>query len=125
MAEIVLQTVKLTDGTDLTDSIDIKVTSLVDTPNTAGAIRSYAGGRMRWVTKPGVTRKISLTAQLVDGPTLAWIEAHKDALIVLRDPTGRKRWCSYATFAATPYTFADLHDVGSWDLYEVSHSEAV
>ena len=125
MATVVLQTVVLTDGTDQSDSVDVKITNLVDTPTTGGQIRTYAGGRMRWITTPGVTRKISLTAQLVDADTFAWIEAHKDALIVLRDPTGRKRWCSYATFAATPYTFSDLHDIGSWDLYEVTHSEAV
>lgn len=125
MATVVLQTVILTDGTDLTNSVDVKITNLVDAPSTGGQIRTYAGGRMRWITTPGVVRKISLTAQLVDADTLTWIEAHKDALIVLRDPTGRKRWCSYASFAATPYTFANLHDIGSWDLYEVTHSEAV
>lgn len=124
-ASVTLQAVWLTDATSPSDSVQLKVTSLSDTPDSGGSVRRYAGGRMRWVTTPGVTRKVSVTATLVDNVTLTWLEAHKDALVLLRDPTGRKRYCTYATFEADPYTFASLHDVGSWDLYEVSYSEAV
>jgi hypothetical protein len=122
---VTLRSVWLTDASDLSDSVQVKVTSLADTPDSGGAIRRYAGGRTRWVTTPGVVRKITLTAQLVDAVTLAWLEAHKDALVLLRDPTGRKRYCTYATFEADPYTFANFHDLSGWDLYETSHSEAV
>ncbi len=91
MASVELDTVHIHDLADPSGQLTELLTSLRESSNRAAAARTYAGGRRRSVSRPGLSTDLDVgLAQLprTSVNTLRdWAEA--GTLLCLRDPRGR------------------------------------
>lgn len=60
-----------------------------------GQVRTYAGGRRRLVTMPGVATSLQVTFPVCSRVTVAWLRARVGTTVLLRDPYGRVEWGVY------------------------------
>lgn len=124
-AAVSLQATWLNDALNPADVVALYATDLTDTPDTGGAVRTYAGGRRRYVAGEGVTRRYTLTLTLVTAAQLQWIEDHVGRVVCLRDFTGMRRWVTYTTWQRAPRAFANRHEITSFTLVETTFSDAL
>lgn len=88
-----------------------------------GEVRVYAGGRERLTTRAGAPQALNVSLPAVDRTTIAWLEDHKGALVMVRDPRGRLVWGAYFDLDVDEKPGGVLPDV-SFSLRSVTHSVA-
>lgn len=58
-------------------------------------VRNYAAGRRRAITRPGTSRTLFLGLDLAERVDIVQLQAWEGAVVMLRDPRGRKLWGIY------------------------------
>lgn len=127
MATVTLSTVWFHDATDLSTSIEVGASNMLEQPGRIAPVRRYAGGRFRLVTVPGVAKSYQLTFLYLTRTNVDQIRAWVGKLLLMRDTAGRKifgRW-SEPTFNEIPIRDSDLVFQATLTFDEVTHSEAV
>ncbi len=89
-----------------------------------GSATQHASGRRRLVVKPGGGHDFSLTLPQLDRDQIAWLDAHVDELVLVRDDRGRKVWGTYNSFPVEEVQ-GDTHGDASLAISEVTHTEVV
>lgn len=124
MATPVLTAVFLTLATDLTTSLQVQTTSIVEKPAVPGDVRVYAGGRLRLVTGAGMPREIDLALSNVSRTTLTTLDTWTGQLMLLRDPYGLRRWGTFLAYTRTQEPAPDVSDI-ALTFHEVTYDESV
>jgi hypothetical protein len=114
----------LNDPTTPSAGLGLQITGLSAQPQQAGAVRRYAGGRLRSIAVAGTQRQLQVTAEAVSRSVVRQIENWQGKLLCLRDPMGRKFYGVYLAPQITEATYMDGGDV-SFTFIEVSYTEAV
>jgi hypothetical protein len=77
---------------DLSDIIELDISSESDAVESPARVRRYAGGRDRVISTPGETRTISITARNVDRDTYLDLLDRVGVLQLFREPRGRRTY---------------------------------
>ena len=124
MAAVTLTSVWIANSLNLSTSVQLYTTTLVETPQVAGSVRAYANGRQRVVAGASKPRTVAITPTLVSAADAATLASWVGQLVLLRDPFGLKVWGSYFSIARTQQVAPNVSDL-TFTLTEVTHSEAV
>ena len=129
MARVTLDAVwinaQASDGT-WSDFLDLdSVSRLSRSSRDSDEIQVEASGGVRVIVRPGVIRTWTLTCDLVDGDTVAWLVAHARHIVCVRDPRGRKIYGRYPE--PDEDVLVDTRDLysASFTLTEITHFEGV
>lgn len=123
MATVNLASVVLGPVDDLAAQVALEVTSLREQDAVSGAVRTYAGGRRRSVTRAGTLRTFPITADVLrDRLQLDLLRSWKGRLLLLRDPRGRKVFGTFYDLDVEENITTDLAFV-ALTLHEVTFSE--
>ena len=125
MASVALDTVWLSLASDLTQSLQLEVSSLSDDDVVFGEVRRYAGGRDRSIVRKGRRRTFELSFDAVGNRAqIATLRGWTGLVVLLRDPFGRKAYCVFYGSPLSERIPVDMPEV-SLTLSEVTVSEAV
>jgi hypothetical protein len=125
MAAVDLETVLLSNAADLSVTVELEVVGLSESPSSPGAVKTYANGRQRSVTRAGTKQVLALEFEVLnDRPTLELIRAWRGQLVLYRDPRGRKVWGTFYDLQITENISVDYAAVGL-ALNEVTYDEGV
>lgn len=127
MATLALDAVWLTYGLDPTQTVRLNATKIVDKPAAVGGSagqRLMANGRLRSVVRAGSLRNIDLDCRLVDPTTEAKLNGWLGALLLFRDPFGRKEWGTFYDLTKTQQAFPGVVDL-AFTFVKLTHDEAV
>lgn len=125
MATVSLVTLWLNDAEDLSDVLATDALStLTLAPQTQGAVRLYANGRTRSITRAGKSQNATIKILNCARADVQWVEDHAGRLLLVRDPLGRKFYGVYYVPTITERPFELTADI-ALELTEVTHSEAV
>lgn len=92
MTTLDLTTLCIAPVSDLSDIIELDISSESDAVESPAQVRRYAGGRDRVVTSPGETRTITVTARNVDRDTYLDLLDRVGVLQLFREPRGRRTY---------------------------------
>lgn len=96
MAEITLTDLWLHDATDLSSFVQLPLNKLSSVQGeVAGSVRRYAGGRLRFIRRPGDKDSLNVSLVMVSQTTADSINDWTGKLLMLRDPKGRKLFGTY------------------------------
>ena len=124
MASVALTDLWLHDASDLSDSVTLWLADEKASVSQAGAVRRYANGRLRAVTRVGQRESVQVTVHLSDRTQLDQLRDWCGSLLMLRDKRGRKLWGSYFDLDVTelvPSTFVSV----AFTFHQTTYSEAV
>lgn len=126
MTAVTLENVWVNDAADPSQWVTVPAVSMPDAWDTGADVRTYAGGRQRLVKSEGTATSIQIGLQLVDAPTLAWLQPRIAAAspVIVRDPFGLRRCGVLTKPTITPYSFGAVYDV-TVTLLGVSYPEGV
>lgn len=101
MATVTLRGVYLARVSNLADLLVLNAgVTVAGVESKRGEFRTYAGGRVRLITKAGRGRTVQVSAAHTDRPTRERLNAWAGELLLLRDGRGRKMYGSYLELAA-------------------------
>ena len=125
-ASITLKTVWMNLQTELTTPRNFPaMSSLKPTVKQPGEVRTYAGGRLRLITRAGIARSYVLTLPACSRDQITWLETNAGQLMCVRDDRGRKIRAAYFEVPVDEIpTDPTLGDI-VLTLSEVTFSEAV
>ncbi len=124
MASVALETVILSLGSDLSQSVSLEVSSLDDSQSKPGRISRGANGRRRVITNAGKDRTLGLTFDTLDRAELDTLALWIGERVLARDPFGRKEWCVFLDLAVSERVPVDFPEA-SLTLARITFSEAV
>ena len=96
MTSIVIDDAWFNLASDLTQSLTMVLTGESDMTSRPVEVRRYAGGRVRSVTRPGVTKLLNLSFELADRADMYQLEDWIGTTVLYRDPRGRRLWGVFA-----------------------------
>jgi hypothetical protein len=126
MASITFSGVWLNAGDDLSNSLYLDTAVSVSGDKARrGETRTYAGGRIRLITRPGTAASVDVTSDYTTRTSRDWLESVVGELILYRDGRGRKLWGTILAVHATEVRgAAELVNL-SFTVNEITHSEEV
>ena len=95
MASVSLEDVWVHDGTNLANYVVLGTSELKEKPQNFSETRRYSGGRFRLISVAGTQNSLQLIADLVNRIDLEVLRGWIGQLVLVRDPFGRKVWCTY------------------------------
>jgi len=101
MASVLLETAWVNLASDLSQSLALWSADWSDDRSVPGAIRTYAGGRRRVVSRAGKLRNLSVTFPTIIGAQVETLVGWAGQTVLLRDKRGRLVWCVYFSAAVS------------------------
>ena len=126
MASISFSGVFLAPVDELSDTTYIDSALSVDgNRSQMGEFRRYAGGRVRYITRPGAVDSVSVSCKYVAKSIRDDLEALIGDLVLYRDGRGRKIYGGILSVSATEVAGAAGLVNLAFEVTQVTHSEAV
>lgn len=127
MAEVTLTDLWLHQATDLSTYIQLPLNKLAAMESeVAGTVRRYAGGRLRFIRKPGDKDSINVSLVMVPLATVETMNQWAGELLMYRDPKGRKIFGTYRGLSVSEQAGPVEYVRGvSFRFEEVSETEEV
>ena len=125
MATLTLTSLYVHDATDLTDYVELGQSSEVVGSSQPVEQRRMAGGRLRAVSRPGVSRTVQLTCRGVTRTAYNDLVARIGSTVLVRDQRGLQLWGVIADVSASEFYARDLLEQVSFSVTEVTWSEVV
>lgn len=98
MASVTLDDMWLHDATDYSSYIRIPLNRMATIEgDVQGEVRRYAGGRLRFIRRPGDKDNLTVSLTMVPQATVTAIKNWSGKLLMFRDPKGRKLFGQYST----------------------------
>lgn len=110
MASVALAMIWLHDADDESDRIQLEVSGLARNPDVQVDVRRMASGRFRSFEPEPAPATWQLTLDLATPAAVAWLVAHRNRTVCVRDPRGRKL---FGTYAGVPETVMTENDRSS------------
>ena len=127
MTTVTLSGVWVSLASDLTQTVTMGLSGESDMTSRPVDVRRYAGGRVRSVTRPGVTKKLNLSFELATRTDMLQLEDWVGLTVLYRDPRGRRLWGVFGAVDETEIPGVVDGDTVNVDLTlsEITFDEAV
>lgn len=124
MATVVLTRPVLSLASDPSRQVAAHTSDRSDTLTVPGEVRRMANGRLRVVTRAGSQTTLGVTFRNLTPADLATVRSWAGRVVLFRDVTGRKLYCTFLEVEVEDYRDRSGHDA-KVVLSEVTFSEAV
>lgn len=96
-----------------------------DTRQTLGAVRPYANGRLRAISRSVSQQRLTITGRALTATQLASLDGWRGQIVLVRDVWGRKLYGTFFDLSVADYAAPNTYQDVTFNVDQVTFIEAV